>query len=96
MKSTDYFNGYFDDRFVPANESIDLINVAFEQKYKVPQNVKKKHIKSPQDETITKKSFEVPDRITGRSAVRELPRDRTWNFVEVCVFIFHVFYLGFF
>lgn len=71
-------------RFVPENESIDLINVAFEQKYKVPQNVKKKHIKPPTEEEM-KKQFDVPDRLTGRSAVGELPKNRKWNFVEVNV-----------
>ena len=67
-------------RCVPADESIDLINVAFEQKSKILQNVKKKHQKSP---TIESPNFDVPDRITGRNALKELRKERQWNFIEV-------------
>lgn len=71
------------DLCVPQHESIDLINVAFGQKPKTQQNVKKKHQKSPLSDQAL--NFDVPDRITGRSALRELSKTRRWNFVEVDV-----------
>lgn len=55
---------YLADQFVTKNQSIDLLNVAFETG-------------SGGD------GYDVPDRITGRRALEELPHDRAWNFVEV-------------
>lgn len=69
-------------RCVPKQEAIDLINVAFQQKNKIQQNVKKKYQKALVEESD---NFDVPDRITGRRALLELPRDRCWNFIEVNV-----------
>ncbi|XP_066929037.1 asparagine synthetase domain-containing protein 1-like [Clytia hemisphaerica] len=72
-------------RHVPPNESIDLINVAFEEKKKIPQNMKKKYANKPGNDNTDVKSFNVPDRLTGKEAVKELPEDRQWNFIEVDV-----------
>lgn len=58
------------DNFIPENESIDLINVAFE-----------KNSKNQNEET-----YNVPDRKTGRQSLADLklicPK-RNWNFIEV-------------
>jgi len=70
------------DMCVPEGESIDLINVAFEQKAKPPQGKKKTPFPSNLD---VKPSYNVPDRISGQDGVRELNRNRVWNFVEVNV-----------
>ena len=61
--------------------------------FQIPQNIKKKHLKKQQqqlEENTTKnegivaeKSYNVPDRLTGREAVKELPSNRQWNFIEV-------------
>jgi len=73
-------------RFVPLDESIDLINVAFaQQPPKVTQHVKKKHLKLHNEHQSTEVHYNVPDRITGREAMKELPKDRRWNFIEVNV-----------
>lgn len=59
------------DEFIPNNEPIDLINVAFE---KATINSK------------IKPNFDVPDRKTGRQALQELQKltpNRTWNFIEI-------------
>ena len=64
----------------------------------IPQNIKKKHLKKQQAilekqqqqqntiNDVVEKSYNVPDRVTGREAVKELPSDRQWNFIEVCLF----------
>lgn len=65
------------DEFVAKDESIDLVNVAFEKCKKIDTNPSC-HVSSP--------NFDVPDRKTGRQAFAELQRicpSRTWNFVEV-------------
>lgn len=80
------------DRCVPPDESIDLINVAFEQKTIKKTNVKKRTNKNQQDKkddfgTCTT-NFNVPDRITGRNGIAELKTinpERSWKFVEVNV-----------
>lgn len=73
--------------FIPENESIDLINVAFEKAKRENKSaviVKRKNDNIAQgDDKIT---FEVPDRKTGRQAWEELKiifPNRQWNFVEV-------------
>lgn len=62
------------DNFIPENESIDLINVAFEKVNKNSKNQNKEEI------------YNVPDRKTGRQSLADLklicPK-RNWNFVEV-------------
>uniref|UniRef100_H2ZR65 Asparagine synthetase domain-containing protein 1 n=1 Tax=Ciona savignyi TaxID=51511 RepID=H2ZR65_CIOSA len=67
------------DLFVPNNEEIDLLNVAFEQKQKT--NVKQQKHNANLDNV-----YEVPDRITGKSSFKELQKlcpNRKWNFVEI-------------
>ncbi len=80
------------NRCVPLGETIDLINVAFEQKSAgkptKKQGRKHKQHKSENDGETCGTNFDVPDRITGRNGVAELKQinpDRTWNFVEVCL-----------
>ncbi|XP_078658445.1 asparagine synthetase domain-containing protein 1-like isoform X2 [Branchiostoma floridae x Branchiostoma belcheri] len=75
------------DRFVPPEEPIDLLNVAFQQKEKQHQPGKKKGNKM-QEEVVHNHSFQVPDRVTGLQGLEELVRinpNRHWNFVEVNV-----------
>ncbi|XP_044585168.1 asparagine synthetase domain-containing protein 1, partial [Cotesia glomerata] len=68
------------NEFVPDNESIDLINVAFEKRL----NSNGEKIKSNCGVSI----FDVPDRLTGRQAFKELQKlypNRNWNFIETNV-----------
>jgi asparagine synthetase B (glutamine-hydrolysing) len=65
-------------KLLPPNESIDLINVAFEN----PRTVAAQKTKSNQIYSV------CPDRITGRAGWEELRRlssgtERNWRFVEV-------------
>ncbi|XP_005996586.1 asparagine synthetase domain-containing protein 1 isoform X1 [Latimeria chalumnae] len=85
------------DRHVPVEEPIDLLNVAFVQQDKKEQRVltkkqnkqKKKvdpfpHVVKTDDSSC----FNVPDRVTGKSGLKELQAVnplRTWNFVEINV-----------
>nr|XP_002123378.1 asparagine synthetase domain-containing protein 1-like [Ciona intestinalis] len=69
------------DIYIPKDEAIDLLNVAFEQRRKLS--------KTKQSNALVKDNiYEVPDRITGRSSYQELkdlcPK-RKWNFVEINV-----------
>lgn len=79
------------DRFVSADEPIDLLNVAFEGK-KTRQRIGKGQ-RGSIDASSTceaKDAFEVPDRVTGRIALDELRKlnpHRAWNFIEVNVTI---------
>lgn len=69
------------DEFIPENETIDLINVAFEKVAKPSNN---KNNKNTAPDVPTK--FNVPDRKTGREALSELQKifpNRAWNFIEV-------------
>ena len=77
-------------RFIPTEEAIDLINVAFEQKTPSsrPQNKNAKKGKMRKNVTPTnhERNFSVPDRITGISSLGELQclnPLRQWNFIEV-------------
>ncbi|XP_014478031.1 PREDICTED: asparagine synthetase domain-containing protein 1 [Dinoponera quadriceps] len=68
------------DKHIPEDESIDLINVAFEKSVS-NQNVS--HA-SGEKESVTQK-YDVPDRKTGRQTYNELLRispNRKWNFVQ--------------
>ncbi|XP_032671834.1 asparagine synthetase domain-containing protein 1 isoform X2 [Odontomachus brunneus] len=68
------------DKHIPEDESIDLINVAFEKSVS-NQNVS--HT-SDEKENVTQK-YDVPDRKTGRQTYNELLRicpNRKWNFVQ--------------
>ncbi|KAI6005188.1 asparagine synthase-domain-containing protein [Pisolithus orientalis] len=83
-------------RHVPGDETIDLINVAFENPRKIqvqlggksdmlPKRERKRYRKVADGGTT---SYLVPDRITGLQEVEELRKlcpGRTWNFVEVDV-----------
>lgn len=86
------------DRHIPAQEPVDLLNVAFKlqepKKQKETANKVKKHKNKPSDaktpgaDTQMSGPFDVPDRITGRAGLkelRELNRERRWNFVEIDV-----------
>ncbi|GFR06362.1 asparagine synthetase domain-containing protein 1 [Trichonephila clavata] len=66
------------DRFLPENEPIDLINVAF------ATNRSLTYLNSCERHT----AFNTPDRLTGRNGLKILQNvcpKRTWNFVEVNV-----------
>lgn len=74
------------DKYVPENESIDLINVAFERSV---NNQKISHMNDEKENMMQK--YEVPDRKTGRQTYFELLRicpNRKWNFIQVSV-LFH-------
>ena len=56
---------------LPAEEPIDLLNVAFE---------------NPRVQKAPSEQYSTPDRLTGLATLRELQRispDRTWRFVEI-------------
>ena len=79
-------------RFVPTEEAIDLINVAFEQKYLSGhlqnKNTKKGKTRKNVRPTKPARNFSVPDRITGISGLEELQCInplRQWNFIEVII-----------
>ncbi|KLO13968.1 hypothetical protein SCHPADRAFT_920879 [Schizopora paradoxa] len=85
------------DRFVPTGESIDLLNVAFENPRKIflessPQaeRTAKRKDRTPNlnDPHSNTSSYDVPDRLTGREELEELRRlrpKRRWKFVEINV-----------
>uniref|UniRef100_A0A2L2YMF4 Asparagine synthetase domain-containing protein 1 n=1 Tax=Parasteatoda tepidariorum TaxID=114398 RepID=A0A2L2YMF4_PARTP len=63
-------------RYLPKNQSIDLLNVAFASNEKLKDTSHKKS-------TL---AFDTPDRLTGRSGVTALKAicpTRQWNFIEV-------------
>ncbi|GAB1866976.1 Asparagine synthetase domain-containing protein 1 [Camponotus japonicus] len=68
------------DKYVPENESIDLINVAFERSV---NNQKISHMNDEKENVMQK--YDVPDRKTGRQTYSELLRicpSRKWNFIQ--------------
>lgn len=67
------------DRCLPLQESVDLINVAFEQKETNKARGKRSGACDPWQK------FNVPDRQTGYLALSELNPGRQWNFIEVNV-----------
>lgn len=85
------------DRHIPADKSIDLLNVAFKiQEGKVPPKSLKKGKNKKKDCDADKMQpdqqsfncFDVPDRITGRAGLQELKNlspKRQWNFIEINV-----------
>ncbi|CAG8539269.1 9713_t:CDS:10 [Diversispora eburnea] len=79
------------DKFISPEESIDLINVAFENPriQQAKSGKKKKNVQDVQSiQGNTNSIYDVPDRITGRQGVIELRKispNRTWNFIEVNV-----------
>ena len=75
------------DEFVPHDEPIDLLNVAFEREKKgdlsKKQSRKVKHLDLSQAE---EDKYLVPDRITGKKAADDLKKlypNRQWHFVQV-------------
>lgn len=71
------------DKYVPENESIDLINVAFERSV---NNQKISHMNDEKENVMQK--YDVPDRKTGRQTYSELLRicpSRKWNFIQVSI-----------
>lgn len=71
------------DKYVPENESIDLINVAFERSV---NNRKISHLNDEKENMMQK--YDVPDRKTGRQTYSELLRicpNRKWNFIQVSI-----------
>lgn len=73
------------DKYVPENESIDLINVAFER------SVNNRKISHMNDEKENMQKYEVPDRKTGRQTYFELLQicpNRKWNFIQVSISAF--------
>ncbi|GLB36358.1 putative asparagine synthase [Lyophyllum shimeji] len=87
-------------RYIPLDEPIDLLNVAFENPRKVKMQaegnlggVSKKQRKAREraakrTDEATCTSYDVPDRVTGLQEVEELRRlcpERIWNFVEINV-----------
>ncbi|XP_076644419.1 asparagine synthetase domain-containing protein 1 [Halictus rubicundus] len=67
--------------YVPQNECIDLINVAFEKSVKTSTNSSVYNEKQ-----IVQDQYDVPDRKTGKQTFLELLNicpNRKWNFVEV-------------
>ncbi|XP_061774484.1 asparagine synthetase domain-containing protein 1 isoform X1 [Nerophis ophidion] len=86
------------DIHIPAHQPIDLLNVAFQlQAPKVQKEVTKKQKTKKKlsggkqtdgAELQTSSPFDVPDRITGKSGLKELQDlapERRWNFVEINV-----------
>ncbi|XP_067843812.1 asparagine synthetase domain-containing protein 1 [Heptranchias perlo] len=90
------------DRHIPPDEPIDLLNVAFKQqewkRQKTPTKQKKQKksnaASAPEEETLKidngndteRTTFNVPDRITGLSGLKELQiinPSRNWNFIEI-------------
>lgn len=71
------------DKYVPEDESIDLINVAFERPASRNQNTS--HATNSEMGNVTQK-YDVPDRKTGRQTYSELLQicpNRKWNFIQV-------------
>lgn len=70
------------DKYVPEDESIDLVNVAFERSAICKnQNANRAN---GEKENVTQR-YDVPDRKTGRQTYSELLRicpNRKWNFIE--------------
>ncbi|EPQ60903.1 hypothetical protein GLOTRDRAFT_113412 [Gloeophyllum trabeum ATCC 11539] len=82
------------DRYVPSEEPIDLLNVAFENPRKIGAASKKRgkrtNVDRDEDGTTTSPdtSWLVPDRAAGLEETQELRKlcpTRRWNFVEINV-----------
>ncbi|KAK0473189.1 asparagine synthase-domain-containing protein [Armillaria novae-zelandiae] len=73
-------------RHIPPEESIDLLNVAFENPRKIRMETEG-NLGGPEGESV-RVSYMVPDRKTGLQEVEELRQlcpGRTWNFIEIDV-----------
>ncbi|KAJ7630687.1 asparagine synthase-domain-containing protein [Roridomyces roridus] len=67
-------------RYIPSDQPIDLLNVAFENPRKLKNQAKKQS-------NVIQEAYMVPDRVTGLEEVEELRKlcPRVWNFVQVNV-----------
>ncbi|XP_077392240.1 asparagine synthetase domain-containing protein 1 [Festucalex cinctus] len=75
-------------RHVPNRQSIDLLNVAFQHQEAPKEAAKRQKPGRSTPESQMRNPFNVPDRITGKSGLKELQAlapERRWNFVEVNV-----------
>jgi hypothetical protein len=76
------------DEFIPIDEPVDLLNVAFERQKK-KGNVSRKPARKQKHLDLSEEKegiYLVPDRITGKRALddlRKLYPNRQWNFVQV-------------
>ncbi|KAK9767775.1 hypothetical protein K7432_002158 [Basidiobolus ranarum] len=71
------------DKFLPEDEPIDLLNVAFENP-RIQKHANKSNKKTVNEQKAI--NYDVPDRKTGRQGVEELRNvasNRKWNFVEI-------------
>lgn len=69
------------DKYIPKDESIDLINVAFER----PESKHQSTSRTNSEKGSVMQKYDVPDRKTGRQTYSELLRicpNRKWNFIE--------------
>ncbi|CAL7938955.1 unnamed protein product [Xylocopa violacea] len=69
------------DKYVPQDEPIDLINVAFEKSINTLRKSNRNN-----EEQCMEDQYDVPDRKTGKQTFMELSKicpKRRWNFVEV-------------
>ncbi len=80
------------DLCLPSSEEIDLLNIAFEKQKKLLTKSKKRtQDEEDEDETILANEYDendeflVPDRISGLESLKELNKNRKWNFVEINV-----------
>lgn len=72
---------------LPANQQIDLLNVAFENPRVIQAAKSKANVNYQAEINDTESAYEsCPDRITARKSLTELRQicpERTWKFVEV-------------
>ncbi|XP_063615038.1 asparagine synthetase domain-containing protein 1-like [Penaeus indicus] len=76
------------DSCIPSSESVDLLNVAFEQRIPQRQDKKKNQLNCASNGIIPSRDYNVPDRLSGRSCWQQLTEirpGRRWNFVEIDV-----------
>lgn len=77
------------DSCLPSSESVDLLNVAFEQRTPQRPDKKKSQSNCATNGIIPSKNYDVPDRLSGRRCWQQLMDirpGRCWNFVEVTLF----------
>ncbi|KAF8649793.1 hypothetical protein AX16_005559 [Volvariella volvacea WC 439] len=74
---------YLASKHIPADEPIDLLNVAFENPRKVKSRRERKHNGTDDKVTVPEGLYQVPDRLTGLEQLEELRAlcpGRIWNF----------------
>lgn len=79
------------DSCLPSSDSVDLLNVAFEQRAPQRQDKKKRsQLNDNSNGIIPSRDYDVPDRISGRRCwqqLMEIRPGRSWNFVQVRCFV---------